>query len=368
VAKARCACGAKYRFPDASIGKRAKCKECGAVFVLQPHDEVDLAPIPLADEPPVEDEVAVAAREVEAPVEPIQGEVFVPTGSPAAVLSSGSGLAAAPAGAAVGRTFASDVLWTFLFLASPSSLITFVCLWLAMSLAPLVSCVPLIGLFLWLAVLGWYCAYLFEVLSVAAAGETDLPELRSPTAAIDLIDGLFKWIGSWVFVFIPAILYIIVTWSRTGLGGWNLVPYLTDGLAGVLAGTGPMTPVFYVLVYLGIGFWPMVVLCVALGGFASLQRLDLILWTILKTLPVYLLTLGLMLGAVFLQQGLTNLAGGSLAAQTRTGAASPVQLLGGAMLLGVLITGIEIYLDIVLMRLIGLYYHHFKERFAFSWG
>jgi len=29
--------------------------------------------------------------------------------------------------------------------------------------------------------------------------------------------------------------------------------------------------------------------------------------------------------------------------------------------------GVTVYFDIVLMRLIGLYYHHFKDRFAWSW-
>jgi len=29
---------------------------------------------------------------------------------------------------------------------------------------------------------------------------------------------------------------------------------------------------------------------------------------------------------------------------------------------------IEVYFTIVAMRTVGLYYHHFKERFAWSWG
>ena len=42
-------------------------------------------------------------------------------------------------------------------------------------------------------------------------------------------------------------------------------------------------------------------------------------------------------------------------------------LLTGTFMLTVLLTGIGVYFDIVLMRLIGLYYHHFKHRFAWSW-
>ena len=59
-----CQCGAKYRFPESSIGKRAKCKKCGTVFVLEPDD--DEGTIPLADDAEVRDEVAVAAEEAKA--------------------------------------------------------------------------------------------------------------------------------------------------------------------------------------------------------------------------------------------------------------------------------------------------------------
>ncbi len=54
-----CQCGAKYRFPDSSIGKRAKCKKCGAVITLA--DEGANSPILLADDD-VMHEAARAAR------------------------------------------------------------------------------------------------------------------------------------------------------------------------------------------------------------------------------------------------------------------------------------------------------------------
>jgi hypothetical protein len=36
--------------------------------------------------------------------------------------------------------------------------------------------------------------------------------------------------------------------------------------------------------------------------------------------------------------------------------------------MGIVLNGIGLYLDIVLVRLVGLYYHHFKSRFAWSWA
>ena len=41
---------------------------------------------------------------------------------------------------------------------------------------------------------------------------------------------------------------------------------------------------------------------------------------------------------------------------------------GGALILSFIGTGIAVYFEIVAMQVIGLYYHHFKDRFAWSWG
>lgn len=54
-----CQCGARYRFDDAVVGKKAKCKKCGSIFVIESEDE---GIIPFADEPDFFSEVAQAAR------------------------------------------------------------------------------------------------------------------------------------------------------------------------------------------------------------------------------------------------------------------------------------------------------------------
>lgn len=363
----RCKCGAKYRYPESSIGKRAKCKKCGTIFTLKPED--DEGPIPIADDSDMRGEIAAAAARARNATTPTQGEVFVPPGSPGAVSSPGLGAPAAGAGAASSKSYGADVLWTFLFPSSPGNLITFLVIWGAMVIAPLLFCVPCFGLILGFLVVAWYAAFRFEVLASAAAGESDLPEIVfSRTFIYDLIEPLFKWIGTWIVVFIPAMLYLLLERPAGGMTGASLVGMMMGGLAGVLQGSSSGMVVFDALVFLGIFFWPMVILCVALGGFATLYRLDLIVWTIIKTFPVYLVTLVLMFGAVFVQQALLQAAGGGIALQAQQGQASLGGMMGGALILHILGTGLDVYLSIVLMRLIGLYYHHFKERFAWSWG
>ncbi len=123
--------------------------------------------------------------------------------------------------------------------------------------------------------------------------------------------------------------------------------------------------IFAGLVCLGVALWPMVVLCVALGGFESLYRVDLIALTIIRTLPAYVLTLALMFGAIVLLRVLGT--GTAVNAVSRDSATSGGAI-GSSVLVHILTVGLSVYLDIVLMRLIGLYYHHFKGRFAYDWG
>jgi len=55
-----CACGARYRFDDDAVGKRAKCKKCGTVFTIKADEEDGV--IPFAAEPDMMGEIAAAAK------------------------------------------------------------------------------------------------------------------------------------------------------------------------------------------------------------------------------------------------------------------------------------------------------------------
>jgi hypothetical protein len=128
----------------------------------------------------------------------------------------------------------------------------------------------------------------------------------------------------------------------------DLAALVSDGAAaavsmGLLAKAG----VLAVLLLLGLFLWPMTVLCFALGGVSCLGRLDLLVVTIAKTLPVYLLTVLLVNGVDLIVTFFT-----------------PDGPFSGPTFLHRVV---QVYADIFAMRVIGLYYAHFKRRFAWSW-
>jgi hypothetical protein len=112
---------------------------------------------------------------------------------------------------------------------------------------------------------------------------------------------------------------------------------------------GPIIPVGALLLA-GMVLWPMLALSVTMGGFSTLARVDLMALTIVKSLPVYLFTVAVVFGA-FLVLGVLDV----------------VKEVFG-LFAAVIVIGAGLYLQIVALRMIGLYYHHFKHRFAWSWG
>jgi len=344
-----CDCGAKYRFPESSIGKRSKCKRCGAVFTLV-DDENGV--IPVAEDIGVSPDAA--SEPGGRPLTTAQGEVFAPAGSPASLPSTGESTGRVATADHVGDAFkpglSTDVLWTFLFPASPGNLVTFVVIWVVMLIIPFASLGVLAYGLIGVLINGWYAAFRLAVLQSAAAGEHDLP---SPAFSRDLVDDLiyplFQWIGSWVVVYLPACVYLLLACLGGNVDPFDALRMVSGGIERVFHQAGAQPPVFSVLVCVGAFLWPMIVLCIALGGFQTVYRLDLIVSTIIRTFPVYILTVLLMFGAAFLQRTLIVSA-------------------SGVSLRLVISVGVTVYFDIVLMRLIGLYYYHFKDRFAWSWG
>jgi hypothetical protein len=112
-----------------------------------------------------------------------------------------------------------------------------------------------------------------------------------------------------------------------------------------------------------IAFWPMMVLVVALGGMRSLIRFDLIAITIVKTLPIYVVVVLLVYAGVVGPGLLVGAVRGS-GAEDGSGIGASGASLGAEAAFYV----VMVYTNIVTMRVIGLYYHHFKHRFAWSWG
>lgn len=345
-----CDCGARYRFADEHVGKQARCRKCGKAVVLYDSS----GPI------------AIASEESAGPEAVEQGKIVAPAGSPAA-----AGSLTVEHGAIHGDlvpvvSYASDVLWTFLFLSSPSNLTMFLVIWGVMCTLQWAAGLVFILLLPQILFLLWYVAFRMAIVESAAAGGRDLPSVSFGTDIVDeLVRPLGRWIASWVFVMAPAATFLIVSVFQDRITTNDVLALLSGGIVGLFqTGGTPMLP-FSVLLAAGLFFWPMVLMCVALGGIDTLVRFDLMFISIMRSIPAYVLMLLLMLGAMvldyFVHHGFSQFIG--LAAGGASGGRAMGRML--PLMVG---AGFELYLNIVLMRLIGLYYHHHKEKLAWWWG
>ena len=349
-------CGVRYSLPESAAGKRAKCKQCGEVFTVgqaapkpkpapppKPKPEEGVGIFALADE--VEEAARRAAEDADA-IRRGQEEAW----------DDEPGLSGYRAGAKAEptrgkRSYMGNVLWSFLFLANPRDLALFIGLWVVLGF---LSALPVFGIFAlirFFIVEGYYAVFRLQVIDSAAAGDDDLP---SPTSDgnwfFEFFGGLIKMLGSWVVVGLPALVLFLTVWSTQGLnalgdfdssagwGGLDLAP-----LGALVVGLG----------FLGIFLWPIIILCISLGGFSTLARPDLIVRTVVQSFHGYVPTVVLVYASLIGYGVLYELLESSTVPWILAG------MLGFAL---------RLYLDIVAMRCIGLYYHHFKHRFAWSWG
>ncbi len=358
-----CPCGARYKVPETSLGKKSKCKKCAAVFTLEADEEGILA---IAPEPESEH---VSAFAMEAQAAARSAKAAAARAHPEE--QEAEQRAQAPVRSVVERSYATDVLWTFLFPSSPSNLITFIGACAVRGiLLPLAMMAPwIIGFIFWLVILGWYAGFRFEVVRIAASGQDNLPSIDfTDDLWGDAIEPFLNWIESWVVVMLPAVIYLVVCMNRGTITGMDLFQILFGGLDTLLATGKDELWLLSGLVWGGLALWPIVVLCIALGGLGSLARVDLIATTILATLPGYVLTLAMVASAVALQEFLLGRIAGGAAAGAGSGVSgSPASVIGAGLAVYGLLTCLEVYIDIVVMRLIGLYYHHFKRKFAWEW-
>lgn len=345
--KYQCICGAKYKFPDSAIGKKAKCKQCGEVFTLSGDDD---APIAIAEEPHdskwnLEDEVAAAARARQvAEVTAAPEAPRVPPAVPARAASA---------------SFGQSLLWSVFFPSSVYNLIAFFAIWLGLAIGHLIP-------FLSIVVSLWYAAFRFAVIESAAAGEKGLPEVEfSRAAMVDAVGDALRWIATWGIALAPAIVYFFIIASSGSGGLMRAASTLTGGVTGLMPGSGA-DPVMILLVGFGLCLWPIIVLVVTLGGFDCLIRFDLIVATIVRSFPAYLLTLTVVFGATVLEEFLGNTVFREMGPGMVRGGVGT--MIGTGLAAHALFVGITLYCNIVMLKAIGLYYHHNKEKFAWDWG
>ncbi len=333
-----CSCGAKYRFADASAGKRSRCKHCGAIFTLPTSaDDLDRA-IPLSGEHDAadEDHGAIAVSQEPSHASEI---VFDPQRNRAHMLVVQDDFSNE-------RTYLGDIARAFIFFGKPADLVTFAFILLVMFFAQAMRMGGCYGLVIVFIVTCWYCAYRFEIIADAASGETNLADLsNSMDVRSEFIPPLLNWITSWLVAMAPAILYVAF---RIWQGTFSLAPGSTtgEGLVALvrMAERGRDFPLFLLLLA-GAFVWPLIVLCVALGGFACVFAVEPFARTLFQTLPGYALTVLIVFSSDVVRTLLPNI--GSAAEWFDT--------------------PIRVYFDIVSMRAIGLYYYHFKRDFAYAW-
>ncbi|MCC7290925.1 MAG: hypothetical protein IT449_02550 [Phycisphaerales bacterium] len=358
-----CSCGAKYKVPEEKLGKTAKCAKCGHALLLRRPDEA-VEPIPLASSGGLlDDEIASAAqRSIEAPrgMKDSHEAKFDarPEDFGYAPVAGSRGVA----GRRRTGNFFNDVVWTLLFFTNPHNLAVMIGVWIIMGLLRFALFGGFLAILAFIVVKGWYAAFKFSIIAAAANGEDDLP--RMGDGFDDFWDGvllpLFRYIAASLLAMLPIFIYLVWVFSRfetaDGLmlkdyfiGAWrydDYGPFLDSTEALVVGGLACMLA--------GMFMWPMFMLVAGLGGVAALVRLDLMFTTIVRTFPIYLLVVVLVFGSFAL--------GGLAAALLSATGKAPL------LLMGALVGMMDVYLTIVAMRVIGLYYHHYKKRFAWSWG
>lgn len=125
---------------------------------------------------------------------------------------------------------------------------------------------------------------------------------------------------------------------------------------------GGLLSIGVVLCLLGIALWPIVALCFAIGGVGTITRVDLMIQTIIRTFPAYISLLAFIYGSTILQGVFETWVQGKALA-----GANMQNFMGRALLLNMGLAGVTVYVELVCCRLVGLYYHHFKKKFAWSW-
>jgi len=352
MSKHACPCGARYTFPDSAAGKRAKCKKCGEVFTL-PEAEPEEGVFAIA-----QDEFSFAA---EAAAHAQKADEYAKAAAVAQARGVGQTVLetsdADPTPRKVhAKGYAASVADSFLFITSLGNLVIFLVLWFMITASPLIP----FGGFVSAFVSVWYSAYRYQIVAGAAGGDRNLPEIEMSREEIfDYIGDAFKWGLTWLLVLLPAIVYLVYLASTGAIGSYEAGEMIAGGW-GELVALYADYPVFVILVCAASFMWPMVVLCLVLGGWETMVRPDLMIVTIIRAAGGYLATVAFWATAIglsaFGEWGIVQM-------QARGGGG-----MGGFFVALILIGGVSIYTEIVSLRIIGLFYHHFKDRFAWDWG
>jgi DNA-directed RNA polymerase subunit RPC12/RpoP len=322
-----CRCGAQFAVTGDIEGRRVKCTKCGHATVY--HSEVPLVETPK--------QPTLVTPRAASPRPPVVHESPKPDRIPELLPT----------------TFGSDILNSLTFFIDPQNLGAWMVVWLfnlmmlalaAFGLAVVswrrVHLAIFAGFVFAILAGGWLLSYYMRIVQDAADGDELLPQTAGDGLFESAVQPLYTFVITWAFLLVPAFLLAAVG-ARAGVP----IPKVLYQITGLLAAF----------------MWPMAVLCVSVGGVSALLRADLLVGTILRTPAPYLFVCAFL----FFAGAAIHFATKAVVV-AKTGATPLLSHhpIATALVISLLIS----YISIVAMRVIGLYYRHFKHRFAWSWG
>lgn len=203
----------------------------------------------------------------------------------------------------------------------------------------------LIKLSVRLMLFGWLASVYLSIVGETARGSDDLPGLNLEDGLMDgVLKPAFKFIGAFAVAFLPAIVLLISI--ATGLASETLAVLI---------------PVWLLI---GIFFIPLILLLFSLDSLSMILRLDLMVTTIIKSFLPYL-AIWLMLLVVGFGMIAAKTGGVVLRLVLPDFLVSPsAAIAAGGLAVQIGVSLISTYLMLVSMRIVGLYYLHFKRRFT----
>ncbi len=380
-------CGRKMRAPDGTGGRKASCPICGQTQLIPgelPSPSVELEP-PASPAPGLRGQNAPA--DLRTHRRPVMSGISGPE-----------------------RSFAADVALSFKLPFKGAGLF----LWIMIGLIHLIL-VPLGAMVLFgdpLAMLGffslcgWLCSCYFAIILETCSGKDDLPTMGlSGGLWDDVFAPLLKFMGSLSVVMLPLIVWNVAVSAANPeveeppIDPSAMLPFSPDAQRfndptmqqflqddPFSAGAGEIPNPYAAppepepemiidlesisvvsilaslgLYLLGLFLWPMMILTVVINGlFAAVGKIPEQLASIFKALPQYLSICGMLLGV------------GLIAVLSTVGVTILLGMLGeshkimASILTGVLPSLILSYFIIIAMRIIGLFYRHYKTRFAWK--
>jgi hypothetical protein len=378
--------------PEKLAGKRARCARCGYMFEIpavagesapppassaaaprpmtqtgsagaSPKSAARPAPAPKPSPPPAQEDDGLfaladgdaypappAAAAAAAP--PVVLNLAGPQPTEAQIAVAAGHVVTAPT-----RSFRADALHSFVVPFKGGGIFILVFMLVAQLFLRLLSIFPSIGfstpiliLFLRAVIIGWICSVFLNTISETCRGEDELPSMS-------LADGIWEetilpflqFFGSFLWVFLPGLILLALGAIKAANSG---------DVADVFLGIPWAFMVFFLL---GVFIWPMTILTIAIHGLTmNALRYDLQLISIGRAFVPYLAIFGMLTVTLGLGVGSLLAATGIL---PDLGALEDVvhSFVGSIAILFVVA-----YMMLVSMRIIGLFYRHFKQRFAWQ--